>query len=109
MRLATSIALAGALALLGLSTRADDSGEIPLTVAVGAVAPIPGPVRQVVCDDGALVEIVDTGQGPGFKGLKPGTTLCSLVDPVSYRRVYRVTVVASPAPPPPPPGGSPGG
>jgi len=111
MRIATWSFAAGALAfalLTASKAAAADPGEIPLTVAVGALAPVgPGPVRQVICDDGGIVEIVDTDQGPAMRGLRPGKTVCSLIDAMSVRRVYRVTV-ASPPPASGPPAKVPG-
>ncbi len=107
MRVAVAVAVAAAIAFAAHSPRADDPGEIPLAVAVGAVVPIgPGPVRQVICDDVSVVQLLDTDEGPALKGLSPGQTLCSLVNAASVRVVYRVTVVgAPPGPPPPPPPG----
>jgi len=104
--------LAAALAVAAQPAHADDPGEVPVVLTVGAATPVgPAPVRQVICDDASVVQLLDTDQGPALKGVGPGTTLCSFVDALSMRRVYRVTVVAVPSPgppppPPPPPGGS---
>ena len=103
-----ALALAVSAALPIPAARAQDPGEIALTLAVGDTAPVgPPPVRQVICDDGSVVAVVDTPQGPALQGTSPGQTLCSFLDVQSVRRVYRVTVLPRPgaAPPPPAPGG----
>jgi nucleotide-binding universal stress UspA family protein len=86
--------------------RADDPGVLSIQVTVGESTPVgPGPVRNLVCDDGSLVQLVDTSNGPVMKGLRAGTTLCSLTDVYSARRVYRVVVAPPPARPLAPQGG----
>jgi len=88
------------LASLALAARAQDKGEIPLTLEVGKTANLcPCPVRGAMCDDPSLVEIVDEGGKTALRGKRPGTTVCSVFTPTSLRRVYRVKVE--------PPGGSP--
>ena len=52
------------------------------------------PAAAAICDDLKIVEVVDTPDGMGFKGIAPGSTLCSargggLSLP---RRVFRITV-----------------
>ena len=101
-RLFRVAALAAALA--ASPAGAADPGELQLAVEVGSAAPVgPAPVRNLICDDGSVVQAVDTAMGPALKGVRPGRTLCSFLDATSVRRVYRVTVVA------PPPGGPDGG
>ncbi|HWS14897.1 MAG TPA: hypothetical protein VN450_01780, partial [Candidatus Methylomirabilis sp.] len=56
------------------------------------------PVRAPICDDLKIVDVVDTPDGLGFKGISPGTTLCSVMGGTSmsggfgFRRVFRITV-----------------
>ncbi len=91
--------LAGAvLSFAGPATAADDPGVIPMEIRVGDVVPVgPGPVRNLICDSPGLVEPTDQGGSPGLRGLRAGTTLCSLTDALSIRRTYRVVVVVPPA------------
>lgn len=92
LALAFTVATAAAL-----PSPADDAGEIPVTLAVGdSVLVGPPPVRQAICDDGDVVELIDTAQGPALRGRKPGTTVCSFLNALSIRQVYRVTVIGSP-------------
>ena len=49
------------------------------------------PVRSPICDDLKVVDVVDTPDGLGFKGISPGTTLCSVVSG-GARRIFRITV-----------------
>jgi hypothetical protein len=89
--------LAGA-ALSVSGAAADDPGVIPMEIRVGEVVPVgPGPVRSLICDSPGLVEPTDQGGSPGLRGLRPGTTLCSLTDALSIRRTFRVLVVEPPA------------
>ncbi len=93
-----AFAIAGCL-LLSLPARADDPGVIPLTVDVGQVVPLgPAPVRNLICDDPAVVAPVDSPEGTALRGKSVGTTLCSFTDALSVRRVTRVTVVQPPSP-----------
>ncbi len=88
-----SLLLGLALALLAPAALAEDRGEIPLTLEVGKTASLcPCPVRNAMCDDPSLVEIVDEGGKTSLRGKRPGTTVCSVFTPVSTRRVYRVKV-----------------
>jgi len=90
--------LAGAsLLVAGAAVAADDAGVIPVQIVVGEVAPVgPGPVRNLICDDPGLVQPTDAGGSPGLRGVRAGTTLCSLTDTLSVRRTYRVVVVEAP-------------
>ncbi|HVP66753.1 MAG TPA: hypothetical protein VMT17_05765 [Anaeromyxobacteraceae bacterium] len=102
---ALALALAVSATLPWVVARGDDPGEVAVTIGVGDTLPIgPPPVRQVICDDGSVVALVDTLDGPALKGAAPGQTLCSFLDVQSVRRVYRVTVVGKPGAAPPPPG-----
>jgi hypothetical protein len=101
--LALASLAAASLLVAGSAFAADDPGVIPLQIVVGEVAPVgPGPVRSLVCDDASLVQPTDAGGSPGLRGLRAGTTLCSVTDALSIRRTYRVVVVeaaGSPAKP----------
>jgi len=53
------------------------------------------PANNPICDDTSIVGAeIKSAQGLVFKGLKPGTTLCSAAAGSGFglRRVYRVTV-----------------
>ena len=53
------------------------------------------PANNPICDDVSIVGAeIKSPQGLVFKGLKPGTTLCSAAGGSGFglRRVYRVTV-----------------
>jgi hypothetical protein len=85
---------AASILVAGIAVAADDPGVIPLQIVVGEVAPVgPGPVRSLVCDDPGLVQPTDQDGSPGLRGVRAGTTLCSLTNALSVRRTYRVVVV----------------
>ncbi len=56
------------------------------------------PARSPICDDLKIIRVVDTPDGMGFKGIAPGSTLCSAMGGTSwgggfgFRRVFRITV-----------------
>jgi hypothetical protein len=50
------------------------------------------PVKFPYCDDSNVVVVVDTPDGVGFKGIFPGTTLCSLQSANFLLRVFRIKV-----------------
>lgn len=51
------------------------------------------PARVPICDDPNVAIPVDvSGGGLGFKGVGPGSTLCSAASAVGPRRVFRITV-----------------
>jgi hypothetical protein len=50
------------------------------------------PVILSLCDDANIVTSVSTPDGLGFKGVAPGTTLCSVGTGVGPRRLFRITV-----------------
>ncbi len=50
------------------------------------------PVFMPICDDTKIMMLVDTPDGLGFKGIAPGTTLCSVGTSVGPRRLFRITV-----------------
>jgi hypothetical protein len=99
-KIPVAVATAAFLWAAESGARADDPGVIPLEVVVGQVTVVSsGPVRSLICDDPSLVQAVFTDGGPGLKGLRAGTTTCSLTDTLSMRRVFRVAVVARPSAP----------
>jgi hypothetical protein len=84
------------LLLPGTGFAADDPGVIPLRIIEGESVPVgPGPVRTLICDDPSLVLPTEVDGVPAFRGVKVGTTLCSLTDVLSVRRIYRVVVVGA--------------
>jgi len=50
------------------------------------------PVFMPICDDTKIIMLVNTPDGLGFKGIAPGTTLCSVGSSVGLRRLFRITV-----------------
>ena len=50
------------------------------------------PARTALCDDPKIAIPVDVPGGLGFKGVGPGTTLCSAASAVGPRRIFRITV-----------------
>jgi len=50
------------------------------------------PARTPICDDLKVVVPVDSPGGLGFRGVGPGTTLCSAASATGLRRVFRITV-----------------
>lgn len=106
-RAAAALALCAALAaaLPGpLRAQEEDAGPprdaaVPLLLEVGETRSLgPGKVAPVRCDDPAVAEAVDQG-GLALRGLRPGTTLCSVYTAASLYMLYRVRVVAPRAPP----------
>jgi len=59
---------------------------------------IVSPVRNPICDDLKVVDVVDTPDGLAFKGIAPGKTLCSVASGAAMsgstgsRRVFVITV-----------------
>ena len=77
--------------------RAQD-GPFPVELRVGETfeactsGQIVCPARAPICDDPNVVVPVDANGGLGFRGVGPGTTLCSAASAVGPRRVFRITV-----------------
>jgi len=77
---------------------APGDGYHPVALAVGEVfdvcksGTIVCPARSPICDDPKIATPADLPDGLGFKGVSPGTTLCSAASAVGPRRVYRITV-----------------
>jgi hypothetical protein len=89
------------LLLLMTLLAADVDKPYPLEIKVGQAAAIcrtgtiQCPASEPICDDTSVVTAeVSEKEGLIFKGLKPGTTLCSAAASQGFgaRRVYRVVV-----------------
>jgi hypothetical protein len=96
--LLAGIALAfGVLLVTAHNARAQD-GPFPVELRVGesfdacASGQIVCPARAPICDDPKVVVPADVNGGLGFRGVGPGTTLCSAASAVGPRRVFRITV-----------------
>jgi hypothetical protein len=50
------------------------------------------PARGSICDDPKVAIPADVNGGLGFKGVGPGTTLCSAASSAGPRRLFRITV-----------------
>ncbi len=68
------------------------------SVAVCKTSTIICPASNAICDDTSVVSIETSDEGLVFKGLKPGTTICSAGSGAGagLRSVYRVTVKNGP-------------
>src|SRR3989304_10281285 len=73
-------------------------GPYPVELKVGEVIivsksfDIVPPVITPICDDLKVVDVVDTPNGPAFKGITPGKTLCSVrAGAGGHRRVFSIT------------------
>ena len=100
----TTIAAMVGVLVLTLFTghaHADDpqrTGPYPVDLQVGEVfqvcksGEVICPARTTICDDIKVVDVVDTPDGVGYKGISPGWTLCSAGSVNGLRRVFRVTV-----------------
>jgi hypothetical protein len=92
------IALAfGTLLVTAHPVRAQDE-PFPIELRVGETfevctsGQIVCPARTPLCDDPKIAVPVDAPGGLGFKGVGPGSTLCSAASAVGPRRVFRITV-----------------
>jgi hypothetical protein len=89
------------LALAQASWPEEPRFETRLELRVGETAIVTaGPVRNVLCDRGDVVERVATEQGNGFRGLAPGETTCTLVTADSVRRTFHMKVLEKKKPGP---------
>jgi hypothetical protein len=90
-------------ALAGLAHTADAPppqypGPYPVELTVGEIfrvcntGEIICPVIYRICDDLTVVDVVDTPDGLGFRGIGPGTTLCAASGSEGLRRVFRINV-----------------
>ena len=96
--LLAGIALAfGVLIVTAHPARAEE-GVFPVGLLVGetfdacASGQIVCPARGAMCDDLKVATPVDVNGGLGFKGVGPGTTLCSASSSVGPRRIFKITV-----------------
>jgi hypothetical protein len=70
----------------------------PITVGVGqgvsvcTTGTIICPARSPICDDTSIATVRDGNNGLEIVGVKPGTTLCSVMSAVGVRFIYAVTV-----------------
>ncbi len=77
---------------------AADDGAFPVGLQAGETfdacssGQIVCPARTAICDDPKVAVPADVNGGLGFKGVGPGTTLCSAASAVGPRRLFRVTV-----------------
>lgn len=77
---------------------AKDPGYFQVALTVGesfdicASGEIVCPARGAICDDLKVAVPADLPGGIGFRGVSPGTTLCSAASAVGPRRVFRITV-----------------
>lgn len=77
--------------------RAQD-GPFPIELQVGELfnacssGQIVCPAKAPICDDPKVVVPADVNRELGFRGVGPGTTLCSAASAVGPRRVFRITV-----------------
>jgi hypothetical protein len=73
-------------------------GPFPVEIRVGETfeacssGQIVCPARTPICDDPKVVVPADVNGALGFRGVGPGTTLCSAASAVGPRRVFRITV-----------------
>ena len=87
----------GVLFMTAHHARAQD-GPFPIELQVGETfdacssGQIVCPARAPICDDPKVVVPADVNGGLGFRGVGPGTTLCSAASAVGPRRVFRITV-----------------
>ena len=87
----------GTLIVTVHNTRAQDE-PFPIELRVGETfelctsGQIVCPARTPICDDPKIAIPVDVSGGLGFKGVGPGTTLCSAASAVGPRRVFRIKV-----------------
>ena len=87
----------GVLFVTAHHVRAQD-GAFPVGLQVGqtfdacASGQIVCPARAPICDDPKVAVPADVNGGLGFKGIGPGTTLCSAASSVGPRRIFRITV-----------------
>jgi hypothetical protein len=87
----------GVLFVTARHARAQE-GAFPVALQVGetfdacASGQIVCPARVPICDDPKVAIPVDIDGKLGFKGVGPGTTLCSAASSVGPRRLFRITV-----------------
>ncbi len=91
------------IALMLVSLLAAADAPFPLSVRVGesvdicTTGTIQCPAVAPICDDLSVATAEATDAGLVFKGVKPGTTLCSAASGAGsgQRRVYKITVTSA--------------
>jgi len=87
----------GVLFVAEQHARAQD-GPFPVELRVGepfeacTSGQIVCPARAPICDDPKVAIPADMDGALGFRGIGPGSTLCSAASAVGPRRVFRITV-----------------
>lgn len=101
---ATSVLLVTVFVFLSCPTgsareaAAKDPGWFQVALKVGesfdmcASGEIVCPAKAAFCDDPKIAMPVDLPGGIGFRGVSPGTTLCSAASAIGPRRVFQITV-----------------
>lgn len=95
--LAGIVLIFGILSMTTHHARAQDE-PFPIKLRVGETFDVCGsgeiicPARTPICDDPKVTVPVDVPGGLGFRGVGPGTTLCSAASAIGLRRVFRITV-----------------
>jgi len=87
----------GTLVIFGHARAQDEPYPVDLKVGetfdVCASGLIRCPPIGNICDDPKVAIAVDVpGSGLGFRGVGPGTTLCSAGSVSGFRRIFRITV-----------------
>jgi len=62
------------------------------TIEICATGEIACPARTPICDNPKVAVPADAPGGLGFRGVGPGSTLCSAASATGLRRVFRITV-----------------
>ena len=114
--LASFLILASSLAFADQPVAGADPAAVKVSLEVGRseVVSSGGQILQVICDDTSVVSAERVAVGLKLTALKPGATLCSVLNVRYLKQLYAVTVAPKPPPPPtkpahlpPPPSASP--
>jgi len=92
-----AMVIVGTLVMFGHARAQDEPYPVDLKVGetfdVCASGLIRCPAIGNICDDPKVAIPVDVpGSGLGFRGVGPGTTLCSAGSVSGFRRIFRITV-----------------
>ena len=92
-----AMVIVGTLVMFGHAWAQDEPYPVDLKVGetfdVCASGLIRCPPIGNICDDPKVAIPVDVpGSGLGFRGVGPGTTLCSAGSVSGFRRIFRITV-----------------
>jgi hypothetical protein len=96
--IATGIALILVAAFSAIGGARAQEEPFPVELKVGetfdacASGQIVCPARAPICDDPGVAVPVDIAGALGFRGVGPGSTVCSAISSVGPRRVFRITV-----------------